>query len=80
MPKTRRSLRSNVDEVEADVITVSFLRMAAMMKSRYNSGPTRYNSIPKSGRVSMPTMLEVEPEVASKIQARARERGVLVDV
>lgn len=29
---------------------------------------------------SMPTMLEVEPEVASKIQARARERGVSVDV
>jgi hypothetical protein len=28
----------------------------------------------------MPTMLEVEPEVASKIQARARERGVSVDV
>ena len=26
------------------------------------------------------TMLEVEPEVASKIQARARERGVSVDV
>ena len=25
-------------------------------------------------------MLEVEPEVASKIQARARERGVSVDV
>ena len=24
----------------------------------------------------MQTMLEVEPEVASKIQARARERGV----
>ena len=28
----------------------------------------------------MPTMLEVEPEVAPKIQARARERGVSVDV
>lgn len=28
----------------------------------------------------MPTILEVEPEVASKIQARARERGVSVDV
>ena len=28
----------------------------------------------------MPTMLEVEPEVASKIQARARERGVSVDL
>jgi hypothetical protein len=28
----------------------------------------------------MLTMLEVEPEVASKIQARARERGVSVDV
>jgi hypothetical protein len=28
----------------------------------------------------MPTMLEVESEVASKIQARARERGVSVDV
>ena len=28
----------------------------------------------------MQTMLEVEPEVASKIQARARERGVSVDV
>ena len=28
----------------------------------------------------MPTMLEVEPEVASKIQARARKRGVSVDV
>ena len=28
----------------------------------------------------MPTMLEVEPEVASKIQARAGERGVSVDV
>ncbi len=28
----------------------------------------------------MPTMLEVEPEGASKIQARARERGVSVDV
>ena len=28
----------------------------------------------------MPTMVEVEPEVASKIQARARERGVSVDV
>lgn len=27
----------------------------------------------------MPTMLEVEPEVASKIQLRARERGVSVD-
>jgi hypothetical protein len=27
----------------------------------------------------MLTMLEVEPEVASKIQARARERGVSVD-
>ena len=26
------------------------------------------------------TMLEVDPEVASKIQARARERGVSVDV
>jgi hypothetical protein len=25
-------------------------------------------------------MLEVDPEVASKIQSRARERGVLVDV
>ena len=29
---------------------------------------------------SMQTMLEVEPKVASKIQARARERGVSVDV
>jgi hypothetical protein len=28
----------------------------------------------------MPTMLEVKPEVASRIQARARERGVSVDV
>jgi hypothetical protein len=28
----------------------------------------------------MRTMLEVEPEVASKIQAQARERGVSVDV
>ncbi len=28
----------------------------------------------------MPTMLEVEPEVASKIQSKARERGVSVDV
>ena len=28
----------------------------------------------------MPIMLEVEPEVASKIQAQARERGVSVDV
>jgi len=28
----------------------------------------------------MPKMLEVDPEVASKIQARARERGVSVDV
>jgi hypothetical protein len=28
----------------------------------------------------MLTMLEVEPEVASKIKARARERGVSVDV
>ena len=28
----------------------------------------------------MPTMLELEPEVASKIQERARERGVSVDV
>ena len=27
----------------------------------------------------MLTMLEVEPEVASKIQSRARERGVSVD-
>jgi hypothetical protein len=28
----------------------------------------------------MPTMLEVEPELASKIHARATERGVSVDV
>ena len=28
----------------------------------------------------MPAMLEVEPEVASKIQARAQERGISVDV
>ena len=28
----------------------------------------------------MLTMLEVEPELASKIQARARERGVSVDM
>jgi len=28
----------------------------------------------------MPTSLEVEPEVASKIEARARKRGVSVDV
>ena len=28
----------------------------------------------------MPTMLEVELEVASQIEARARERGVSVDV
>ncbi len=28
----------------------------------------------------MPTMLEVESEVASRIQARARERGVSIDV
>ena len=28
----------------------------------------------------MPTKLEVESEVATKIQARARERGVSVDV
>ena len=27
----------------------------------------------------MPKMLEVDPQVASKIQARARERGVSVD-
>ena len=27
----------------------------------------------------MPTMLEVDPEVALKIQARARERGLSVD-
>jgi hypothetical protein len=27
----------------------------------------------------MPTMLEVEPEVASNIQVRARERGLSVD-
>src|SRR5437868_4186726 len=31
-------------------------------------------------RFSMPTMLEVEPEVASKTQSQARERGVSVDV
>src|SRR5438270_8822535 len=31
-------------------------------------------------RLSMPTMLEVKPEVASTIQARARERGLSVDV
>ena len=31
-------------------------------------------------RFSIPTMVEVEPEVAPKIQARARERGVSVDV
>jgi hypothetical protein len=30
--------------------------------------------------LSLPTMIEVEPEVASKIQAKARERGVSVDV
>jgi hypothetical protein len=46
---------------------------------RINSGsffPTQFglNSQP------MPTMLEVEPEVASKVQARAREPGVSVDV
>jgi len=28
----------------------------------------------------MPAMLEVDPDLASKIQARARERGVSVDV
>ena len=28
----------------------------------------------------MPTMLKVKPEIASKIQARARERSVSVDV
>jgi len=28
----------------------------------------------------MPTMLEVEPEVASKIQTRARERDISVDL
>ena len=28
----------------------------------------------------MPKMLEVDPQVASEIQARARERGVSVDV
>ena len=28
----------------------------------------------------MPTMLQVKPETASRIQARARERGVSVDV
>jgi hypothetical protein len=28
----------------------------------------------------MPTPLEVEPELASKIEARARKRGVSVDV
>ena len=28
----------------------------------------------------MPIMLQVKPETASKIQARARERGVSVDV
>ena len=28
----------------------------------------------------MPTMLEVDPKVTSKIQAQARERGVSVDV
>ena len=31
------------------------------------------------GTVTMPTTLEVEPEVASKIQAQARARGVSVD-
>jgi hypothetical protein len=30
-------------------------------------------------RISMQTMLEVDLEVASKTQARARERGVSVD-
>ena len=28
----------------------------------------------------MPTTLDIEPEIASKIQAQARERGVSVDV
>lgn len=28
----------------------------------------------------MPTPLEIEPEIASKIESRARERGVSVDV
>ena len=28
----------------------------------------------------MPTLIKVEPELASKIQARTRERGVSVDV
>jgi hypothetical protein len=30
--------------------------------------------------LTMPTLLEVETELASKIQVRARERGVSVDV
>lgn len=30
-------------------------------------------------RLTMPTILEVEPDVASKIAARARARGVSVD-
>jgi hypothetical protein len=33
-----------------------------------------------NGEGPMPKVLEVESEVASKIQARARERGVSVDV
>ena len=32
------------------------------------------------GKVLHPTMLEVESEIVSKIQARAEERGVSVDV
>jgi len=44
---------------------------------RAEAGPA---TLKGSTNCQMPTMLEVEPEVASKIQARARERGVSVDV
>jgi len=44
---------------------------------RAEAGPA---TLKGSTNCQMSTMLEVEPEVASKIQARARERGVSVDV
>ena len=34
----------------------------------------------RTGKALHPTMIEVEPEIAIKIQARARERGVSVAV
>ena len=37
-------------------------------------------TVKEKERLLIPRMLEVDPEVASKIQARARERGVSVDV